>query len=261
MAKKACKCAEVECEECPEWIFTLADLIMCMMGLFVLLWVLKPAPGKESSAVDDPKALEVIAAVRDYFDWVPDSQNPDKVDALRLARKLRDMKGNAGQSSQTRQGAEGTDSEVISIRKGDQAIVGSRVLFDVGSDQLTGEARRILDQVAVLVKGHRNIMLVKGHTSADDFPDGASAQQKLDLSIRRAKVVADYLASQGVEGEILRVLGCSTFEPVVQRAYTPESRQLNRRVEVEATNRLVSEYQDRVAPERPAEAGKRPASH
>ena len=32
MSKKACKCAEVECEECPEWIFTLADLIMCMMG-------------------------------------------------------------------------------------------------------------------------------------------------------------------------------------------------------------------------------------
>src|SRR5438874_10557942 len=42
MSKSSCKCKEVECEECPEWIFTLADLIMCMMGLFVILWVLKP---------------------------------------------------------------------------------------------------------------------------------------------------------------------------------------------------------------------------
>ena len=36
MSKADCKCKEVECEECPEWIFTLADLIMCMMGLFVI---------------------------------------------------------------------------------------------------------------------------------------------------------------------------------------------------------------------------------
>ena len=43
MAKGCKKCDPHEiCEECPEWIFTLADLIMCMMGLFVILWVLKP---------------------------------------------------------------------------------------------------------------------------------------------------------------------------------------------------------------------------
>ena len=27
MAEKACRCKKVECEECPEWIFTFADLI------------------------------------------------------------------------------------------------------------------------------------------------------------------------------------------------------------------------------------------
>ena len=47
MAKHACKCKQGECEECPEWIFTFADLVMLMMGFFVILWVLKPAPGTE----------------------------------------------------------------------------------------------------------------------------------------------------------------------------------------------------------------------
>jgi hypothetical protein len=48
-----------------------------------------------------------------------------------------------------------------------------------------------------------------------------------------------------VEPEILRVQGCSTFEPVRQRAYTPESQANNRRVEVEATATLVEDLQDK----------------
>ena len=47
-SKGACKCKKVECEECPEWIFTFADLVMLMMGFFVILWVLKPAPEKNN---------------------------------------------------------------------------------------------------------------------------------------------------------------------------------------------------------------------
>ena len=46
---KACRCKKAECEECPEWIFTFADLVMLMMGFFVILWVLKPDPGKKGS--------------------------------------------------------------------------------------------------------------------------------------------------------------------------------------------------------------------
>ena len=35
MAKAHCKCKPAACEECPEWIFTFADLVMLMMGFFV----------------------------------------------------------------------------------------------------------------------------------------------------------------------------------------------------------------------------------
>src|SRR5262245_43318493 len=66
MAKKCGKCDPHEiCEECPEWIFTLADLIMCMMGLFVILWVLKPGtttpppPSQAASAADADKNYSI----------------------------------------------------------------------------------------------------------------------------------------------------------------------------------------------------------
>jgi outer membrane protein OmpA-like peptidoglycan-associated protein len=101
-----------------------------------------------------------------------------------------------------------------------------------------------LDSIVTEIRGHRNIVLVKGHASLDDLPETATAQQKMDLSLRRAQAVSDYLTSRGVEPEILRVQGCSTFEPVVQRAYTPESQAVNRRVDVDATATLVPELQD-----------------
>ena len=118
------------------------------------------------------------------------------------------------------------------------------MIFAQGDARLTEESMRSLDQIASLVRGHRNIFLVKGHTSSDDYPDGTDESVKLDLSLRRGKAAADYLVARGVDRETIRVQGCSTFEPVVQRAYTGDARSQNRRVEVESTATLVREVQD-----------------
>src|SRR5207249_7153200 len=86
MAKAHCKCKTAECEECPEWIFTFADLVMLMMGFFVILWVLKPAPGKEGG-VKQELPVEVIAAIRGAFGYLPDPQSKDPVDLHMLLEK------------------------------------------------------------------------------------------------------------------------------------------------------------------------------
>lgn len=250
MAKKCGKCDPHEiCEECPEWIFTLADLIMCMMGLFVILWVLKPGPNPDQRAMADSELLKVIGAIREAFGYIPDPTSNDPVDVQLLLKKLEKMKfngpGENGASRMQSNGAEGTDPEVTSIRPGKQATVGTRLLFEKGEGVLTRSTMRALDDIVLQIRGHRNIVLIKGHASLDDFPEGSSAQQKMDLALRRAQAVADYLTSKGVSPDIMRVQGCSTFEPVLQRSYTPDAQALNRRVEVEATATLVEELQDR----------------
>ena len=247
-AKPACKCKDEECE-CPEWIFTFADLVMLMMGFFVVLWVLKPAPGKNDT---DPTAndewIAVAAAVREAFGYLPDPHSNDPVDLHMLLKKLHTInpvKGpkDGSRSRTEKHGADGTDPEVQAIREGKHATVGGRALFDRGQATLPAKARGTLDQIAEQIRGHYNIVLVKGHTAVDDLPDAATPQQQMELSVRRAQVAADYLAARGVEPEILRVQGCSAFEPVVQPAYTPEARAVNRRVEVEVTSTLIGERQ------------------
>jgi len=249
MSKKSCKCKATECEECPEWIFTFADLVMLMMGFFVILWVLKPNPGKTNNDVAvDQRWIEVLAKIREAFDYLPNPKSTDPVDQFMILKKLQEMKpmkgpGDGGQTKRERRGIEGTDPEVTNIRTGSQAVVGARILFDVGRSDLSTEAKKELDQIVLLIRGHRKIVQVKGHSSLDDFPETALPQDRMNLSVRRAQVVADYLTEHGVEPDILRVQGCSTFEPIVQRVYTNDARFANRRVEVEATDTLVSERQ------------------
>ena len=246
MAKQACKCKETECEECPEWIFTLADLIMCMMGLFVILWVLKPGMQVDKKGVSSEELNKVIAAIRDAFGYVPQSNSSDPIDLLLLEKRMKlNGPGEKGRTRQESRGAEGTDNDVTTIRTGRQSTVGGRVIFDKGDSKLTRESIDALDQIVLQIRGHRNIVMIKGHTSLDDLGETATPEQKMALSLHRAQVVADYLTTNGVSPDTLRVQGCSTFEPVQQRAYTVNQQAANRRVEVDATPTLVEELQDR----------------
>jgi outer membrane protein OmpA-like peptidoglycan-associated protein len=165
-----------------------------------------------------------------------------------LSKSRMNGPGNGGKILLQPKGAEGSDPEVTSIRPSNQATEGGKMLFDRGSFALTDQTKQELDAVAEVIRGHRNIVLVKGHTSLDDLPDNATAQQKMDLSLRRAQAAADYLTEKEVDPRILRVEGCSTFEPLTQRQYTPDAQRMNRRVDVEATATLLEELQAAPAP-------------
>jgi chemotaxis protein MotB len=264
MAASCKKCDPHEiCEECPEWIFTLADLIMCMMGLFVILWVLKPGPQPPQRQAASEDMIKVIASIREAFGHVPDPESQDPIDIEQIMRKMQKIRphmgpGEGGETKIKRQGAEGTDPEVTKIRDGRKSGVGGRLLFSPGDAGLTPEAKRDLDQIANQIRGHRQIVFVKGHTSLDDFKDGVVPQRQMDLSLRRAQVVADYLTASKISPDVLRVQGCSIHEPVVQRAYAEDVRTLNRRTEVEVTDTLVDERKDS---SHSTSAGKNPAGY
>lgn len=249
MSKQACKCKETECEECPEWIFTLADLIMCMMGLFVILWVLKPGMKEIPPGGETEELTKVVAAIREAFGYIPDPKSNDPIDVYMILKNLEQGKThrgdhNQGDNPRNSEGARGKDEEVTTIRPGPLATVGGRVLFERGSTQLTPEGIAILDDIAIKIQGHRTIVQIKGHAGLDDFEDGTSSAKFMDLSLRRAQAVQDYLAAGGVYADTLRVQGCSTFEPVNQKAYDPTRKAANRRVEIEETSTPVAELQD-----------------
>ena len=228
---------------------------MLMMGFFVILWVLKPAPtpkssngpdatGAASAAAKDEHWVDTVAAIRDAFGYDPNPASTDPIDVKVRAMKQQPTPAGSqdlGRSKIKTQGAVGTDQDVKAIRSSAQSVVGGRVAFGQGGATMTAADQKDLDQVAEQVRGHRNIVLVKGHTALDDLGEDATPAQKLNLSLQRAQAVADRLVSDGVSPDVLRVVGCSTYEPVVAGRYTPGAQADNRRVEVQVTPMLVTD--------------------
>jgi outer membrane protein OmpA-like peptidoglycan-associated protein len=124
-----------------------------------------------------------------------------------------------------RLGARVTETEVLIQLPGS-------ILFDFDSANIRPDAHPALNDVARVVKAYPNRPArVEGHTDAI-----ASDEYNQSLSERRARSVADWLASNGVERGRLAATGYGEKNPVATND-TPAGRQLNRRVEVVITKK------------------------
>jgi outer membrane protein OmpA-like peptidoglycan-associated protein len=231
---------------------------MLMMGFFVILWVLKPPAGKQSpDAATDEKWLNTVGEIRKAFAYVPDPNSKDPIDVHMLTAKVGIVeppfkgRGDGGETKQPPKSPKGTEALVTIVRPGKNVALGGRLGFAAGQATLRPETEAALDEVKQVIGGRLNIVLIKGHTALDDLPENATSQQRMDLSVRRAQAAADYLIAKGVLPEILRVQGCSTFEPVVQGVWGVDAQAPNRRVEIDATDQGVKERQDPPAPAKP----------
>jgi len=106
-----------------------------------------------------------------------------------------------------------------------QPVLRRRIMFDFGSDVLTGESRRILQEIAAAMKANPDWhVMIAGHTDSH----GPSAYN-MALSERRAQAAKAYLESVGISAQRLRVSGFAGSRPL-----TPNDGPLaflNRRVE------------------------------
>lgn len=102
-----------------------------------------------------------------------------------------------------------------------------KILFDFNSAELKSGSRAALQKMAdVFKKYDKTDMTVTGHTD-----NVGAASYNLQLSERRAKAVADYLASLGVGRERMRIMGFGLERPVAGND-SAEGRSQNRRVEI-----------------------------
>ncbi len=118
----------------------------------------------------------------------------------------------------------------VSVTRNGQYIIlnmPSNVTFDTGKSDIKPQFYEVLNSVAiVLAEYNRTIVDVDGHT--DNVGSDAS---NLDLSRRRARSVAEYLASRKVDPRRLSMQGFGESRPVAQNQ-TDQGRRQNRRVEI-----------------------------
>ena len=113
------------------------------------------------------------------------------------------------------------------IGEGIKITFDSGILFDVDSSVLQPAAQTNLTNLAVILKKYDDTkILVEGHTDATGGND-----HNLDLSLRRAQSVANYMAGLQVLSTRFNIMGYGEDQPMATND-TPEGRQVNRRVDI-----------------------------
>ena len=136
---------------------------------------------------------------------------------------------------------------VTRIGEGIAVTFASGLLYDFDSDRIRAEAGQNLRNLAGSLGQYPNTdLLIVGHTDSQ-----GSDSYNWELSERRSRSAADYLAGQGVARARLRTAGRGETEPIAAND-SDAGQQQNRRVEVAiyASEAYRNELRQQYAPSR-----------
>ena len=127
------------------------------------------------------------------------------------------------------------DQGLVAIEQREDSVfitVGSGGAFPSGTADLTDEAQRILDRIALASMSPEGEITVTGHT--DDVPiSNAQFRDNWDLAAGRAASVVQAIEQTGlIDGNRLSVVSKGEMAPVADNA-TAAGREKNRRIEIE----------------------------
>jgi chemotaxis protein MotB len=126
-------------------------------------------------------------------------------------------------------------AQVVQQTQQNMYTVAADLLFAPGSFEITPNGQAALNDIVGKLRSLKNSkIVVYGYT--DNQPVGGSLKKQgiktnIDLSSKRADVVADYLAGHGVDRNILSAKGRGDAHPVAPNNTAP-GRAQNRRIEI-----------------------------
>ncbi len=119
------------------------------------------------------------------------------------------------------------EGKVLVTLTKEQIVILDKVFFDTGKASIQKRSFFLLDQVATIVRTHKEIakVRVEGHTD-----DQGADDTNLTLSQERAATVRQYLVDKGIDGARVEAMGYGETRPAVE-GKTSKAREQNRRVE------------------------------
>ncbi len=234
-----------EHEGAPEWLISFADMVMLMMGFFVILFALNVQPkggnagggGEESEGVAaQPDMIDFAIAVRKAFHNDVEITSTDPKDAALVQRLLLQQKNGAGESKD--EGTKGKDQNVRSVRPADTFGRGTSVEFPPLSPTLDQQGMTSITDIARNLKGQSTVVEIRGHVgAAEKF---GSPEQAMELSMERAMCAAKAIAASGVDWWRIRISAAGSGERVEQFPTDRAADAKNARVEVRVLDEIAA---------------------
>ncbi len=208
------------------YLLTYSDLITLLLGLFIILYAV--------SNVDATKYEEMMENMGQYFGTEYISNPEFKSTVLDMSDNKYTLKSSLESFIDKY-----NYSSHLSLLESDRGItisIRDNILFESGKADLSEKSKPILQRMTQLIKTLPNDIRIEGHT--DNIPiNTVEFPSNWHLSIARATNTAYYLMNDlGLNQERVSVVGNSEFKPIAKND-SPESRALNRRVDIVILNK------------------------
>ncbi|MGB5075903.1 MAG: flagellar motor protein MotB [Sphingorhabdus sp.] len=246
------------------WKVAYADFVTAMMAFFLLMWLLGATTEKQRKALADYFAPTLIqtkqesAGSNGFFggDSIVSVDNyphragqtgtrsltipvdatggPKESQAIARDRsRFEAMKKSLAERLKERK-------DIIRFRKNirftdtreglriDMVDESDFTMFVSGSERLTPDARQMLQQVAGVINGLPNAIIIRGHTDALPYMNG-SVDNNWQLSTSRAEATRAFLMRAGVNKQrFSRIEGVADTEPYIpEDRYDPRNRRMS----------------------------------
>ncbi|MGJ8687713.1 MAG: flagellar motor protein MotD [Spongiibacteraceae bacterium] len=232
------------------WAVPYGDLVTLLLAFFVVMYSV--------SSVNEGKFRTVSASLNAAFRGLPRTSQPVQIGSASSSAKTSDMNSMAdiatlGEELGSLEGGEGDmtgTSDMMGIadeigialasliRQGVVVVrhnpfgleveIQTDILFASAVARPSTAARKVISQLAVVLKRYPNPLRVEGHT--DNLPiSNATFASNWELSAARAASVVRLIAQEGVDPKRMAVTGFGEHRPIASNA-TVDGRNKNRRV-------------------------------
>lgn len=267
MAKKK-KCPEFENHE--RWLVAFADMMTLLFALFVVLYAIavvntskvkqvtesfQAAFGIRDEIVKEEGAIRRGPVVNEsIFKFVKGNTSREQIlqrivreraviiaaDTKAIEQKIADRLYGKKQFPDSAKPPQDRIVYVARDPDGIRITLLARKFFETSSSSLNPDAKKILDGVALALKGINRTIRVEGHT--DNLPFDKNGITNWELSSSRADSVTRYLISTNhVKKDNVYSAGFADTRPLAEND-SPENRAMNRRVDIKILYDQPSDY-------------------
>jgi chemotaxis protein MotB len=231
---------------CPDYMLTYGDMMSLLLCFFVMLVSISQVKEQDSWQA-------IIESLKKAFGHNPTSHlipgDRAPFNAMNIVDSVkehirRSSERQAQDQQPRRQQQFGRSSTVRMVREGMIFTVGGKTdMFEKGTAKLTEEAEKDLLEIIEPIRGYRNKITVRGHTSRSPLPESSAFANHMDLSYARAAAVAAYMIEKDIDRDRVTIEACAGNEPVRLHAYDRESAAENDRVEIIVRDTMVQDFQ------------------
>ncbi|MBD3336459.1 MAG: OmpA family protein [Candidatus Eisenbacteria bacterium] len=213
-------------EGAPAWVVTFGDMMSLLMVFFVLI--------VSFSTMDVIKYRSLVGSLKTAFGAKDASMIAGQVGQPSFVEMMNRRRFDTESVADVQEEIKKQNLEKqVSVSRSERGVVlriRGRLLFDLGSAELRGEAGELLQKVSGVLREHPRTVLVEGHT--DNLPISTVLyRSNWELSAARAAAVVRFLVEAAeFDPNRLAVLGLGETRPIKSNQ-TPKGRAQNRRVD------------------------------